>query len=185
MILLIDNYDSFTYNLYQYVGEMNPDIKVVKNDEPLDALLSQKATHVIISPGPGRPRDAGNTIPYINAAFGKLPMLGVCLGHQALCEALGAEVVYAKTLMHGKPSVVSASGLLFKGLPQSFAAARYHSLAVKRDTVPKTLRVCAETSDGEVMAVEAAKERAFGLQFHPESILTEHGKAIIANFLSL
>lgn len=185
MILIIDNYDSFTYNLYQYVGEINPNIEVVKNDEPLEALTARKASHVIISPGPGRPSGAGNIIPYIKATFGKIPILGVCLGHQALCEALGAEIVYAKTLMHGKPSVVRANGVLFKGLPSEFPAARYHSLAVKRTTLPPILKVCAETSDGEVMAVEAKEHRAFGLQFHPESILTESGKTIISNFLSL
>ena len=180
MILLIDNYDSFSYNLYQLIGGVEPDIKVVRNDEcTLEEIAEMKPEAIILSPGPGRPEDAGICIPVIKEFVGKIPILGVCLGHQSICEAFGGTVSYAKELMHGKKK------LMYKGLPDTFAAARYHSLAALKDTLPEELRVTAESEDGEVMAVEHTKYPVFGVQFHPESVMTPDGRAMIENFMEV
>ena len=186
MILLIDNYDSFSYNLYQLIGSVEPDIKVIRNDalgiEEIEALNPQA---IIISPGPGRPEDAGICIELIKALGNKIPMLGVCLGHQAICTAFGAVVTYAKELMHGKQSQTKIDNdcNLFKGLPAVIPVARYHSLAVDESTIPDCLQVTAVTDDGEVMALKHRQYEIYGLQFHPESIMTPDGKTILKNFL--
>lgn len=188
MILLVDNYDSFSYNLYQLVGKINPDIKVIRNDElTVDEILDLKPSHIIISPGPGRPSDAGICEELIKAAAGKMPILGVCLGHQAICESFGATITYAKKLMHGKKSKVKFSGgsPLFAGLEDGAEVARYHSLAASEDGFPDCLVVTARTDDGEIMAVQHKEHPVYGLQFHPESILTQNGETIISNFLKI
>lgn len=189
MILLIDNYDSFSYNVYQLIGSINPDIKVIRNDElSVDEILALSPSHIIISPGPGRPCDAGVCEDIIRAAAGKIPLLGICLGHQAICETFGAEITYAKQLMHGKKSVISFSGdsAIFRGLSGDIEVARYHSLAASKVNFPEEiLKITARTSDGEIMAVEHKKHPVFGLQFHPESILTQNGKKIVENFLKI
>jgi len=188
MILLIDNYDSFSYNLYQYVGMINPDIRVIKNDEmsllEIDAL---KPSHIIISPGPGRPRDAGICEAVIADFKDRTPILGVCLGHQAICEVFGGVVTYAKTLMHGKKSAVHiANGSpIFRGLPPIIEAGRYHSLCVERNSLPDDILIIAEDNEGEVMAVKHRSYDIYGVQFHPESILTRDGNKIIENFLKI
>ena len=188
MILLIDNYDSFSYNLYQLVGSIQPDVKVVRNDEltvpEIGALAPER---IILSPGPGRPEDAGILIEAVKALGDRIPMLGVCLGHQAICAAFGATITYAKRLMHGKQSAVTLDPgcPLFRGLPERVPVARYHSLAADPDTLPDCLRVTARTADGEVMAVQHDLYPIFGVQFHPESILTPDGKTILANFIGL
>lgn len=185
MILLIDNYDSFSYNLYQLVGELDANIKVVRNDavtvEEINALNPQK---IILSPGPGKPEDAGIIIDVVKNLGGKIPILGVCLGHQAICAAFGAKITYAKKLMHGKQSeiVCDTDSLLFKDCPQKFLVGRYHSLAAV--DIPPTLKVTARTVDGEVMAVEHVDKKIFGVQFHPESILTPLGKILLRNFIT-
>lgn len=186
MICIIDNYDSFSYNLYQYVGEKAP-VKVVKNDVPVECVLRMKPQAVILSPGPGRPKDAGICREVVTRLSGVCPILGVCLGHQVICEAFGGKVVYAKTIVHGKAaSVHIANGSrLFRGLPPVIEAARYHSLAAERETLPDELLVIAETDDGEVMGVKHVGHEIYGLQFHPESVLTEGGKIIIENFLKI
>ena len=187
MILLIDNYDSFSYNLYQLVGKINPDIKVIRNDEytcqEIEAMNPEK---IIISPGPGRPSDAGICEEAISYFAGKVPILGVCLGHQAICEAFGGEVSYAKELMHGKKKTIYTVGKspLFEGLGDSFQAARYHSLAAVREKLPDVLRVTAEAEDGEIMAVEHTEYPIFGVQFHPESVMTPQGLQMIENFIN-
>jgi anthranilate synthase component 2 len=188
MILLIDNYDSFSYNLYQMMGALNPDIRVVRNDEiDVAAVGALAPSHVVISPGPGRPENAGMCPEVIRRYAGSIPLLGVCLGHQALCQVFGATVSHAAQLMHGKSSEVAldTTSVLFKGLPAHIRAARYHSLAVVLDTIPASLRVTARTADGEVMAVEHREFLAFGVQFHPESILTPEGIGILENFLAV
>ena len=188
MILLIDNYDSFSYNLYQLIGTVEPDIKVVRNDEcTLEEIVEMKPEAIILSPGPGRPEDAGICIPVIKEFAGKIPILGVCLGHQSICEAFGGTVSYAKELMHGKKKLMYKTGesQLFKGLPDTFAAARYHSLAALKDTLPAELKVTAESEDGEVMAVEHTKYPVFGVQFHPESVMTPDGRVMIENFMEV
>ena len=188
MILLIDNYDSFSYNLYQLVGELEPDIKVVRNDALSVADIRALAPErIIISPGPGRPEDAGNIVEVARALSGSLPILGVCLGHQAICQAFGATITYANRLMHGKQSDAWLDGScpLFAGLPEVVPVARYHSLAADPRTLPDCLKVVAETAEGEVMAVRHAACPTFGLQFHPESILTPHGRQILKNFIDL
>lgn len=187
MILLIDNYDSFSYNLYQLVGELEPDIKVVRNDElSIEDIESLNVSHIIISPGPGRPADAGICEDVIRHFAGKVPILGVCLGHQAICEAFGATITYARELMHGKQSVVKLNRecTLFRDLPEKVKVARYHSLAADPDTMPSELIVTAKTEDGEVMAVSHRDFPIFGVQFHPESILTPEGRMMLKNFLS-
>lgn len=188
MILLIDNYDSFSYNLYQLVGELCPDIKVIRNDEcTVQEIDDMAPTHIIISPGPGRPDQAGICEQVVEYFKDKLPILGVCLGHQAICEAFGATISYAKKLMHGKMSVakLDTGCKLFAGMKPEAEVARYHSLAVVKDTLPDTLQVIASTGDGEVMAVKHTQYDVYGVQFHPESILTPDGKTILGNFLHL
>ncbi|MDR3292657.1 MAG: aminodeoxychorismate/anthranilate synthase component II [Clostridiales bacterium] len=188
MILLIDNYDSFSYNLYQLIGGIDPNISVVRNDKiTLKEIEALSPSHIVISPGPGRPEDAGICPEVIRHFAGKIPIFGVCLGHQAICQVFGATVGYARELMHGKPSEirVDATCPVFRGLPETVRGARYHSLAADKDTIPKCLRVTAVTADGEVMAVMHRDAPVFGVQFHPESILTEHGKVILENFLNL
>ncbi len=188
MILLIDNYDSFSYNLYQLVGAINSDIKVIRNDKlTIPEIEALQPSHIIISPGPGRPKDAGICEEVISYFGGKLPILGVCLGHQAICEVFGAEITYAKELMHGKVSSVHiANGsALFRGLPPIIDAGRYHSLAVSCESLPDELLVIAEDNYGEIMGVKHKDYDMYGVQFHPESILTPQGKSIIKNFLRI
>ena len=185
MIVLIDNYDSFSYNVYQLIGSVAPDIKVVRNDEySVKEIEEMKPEVLILSPGPGRPAEAGICIEAIRYFAGKLPILGICLGHQAICEAFGGTVSYAKELMHGKVSFVRSSegSKIFKGLEQPFKVARYHSLAAVESTLPEELVVTARTEDGEVMAVEHRDYNIVGLQFHPESVLTPDGYTMIKNF---
>ena len=187
MILLIDNYDSFVYNLYQYVGSINPDIKVVRNNEiTTEEIRKLNPEKIILSPGPGKPGDAGICIDVIKFFAGKIPILGVCLGHQAICEAYGATVSYAKTLMHGKQSEINidTNCPIFEGLNKNFIVGRYHSLAAVKESLPKQLTISALSSDDEVMAVYDKEKNVYGVQFHPESVLTPNGYAIIKNFLS-
>ena len=186
MILLIDNYDSFSYNLYQYVGEIEPDIRVIRNDElTTDEIRALKPDRIILSPGPGRPEDAGMIIEAVQKLGAYIPTLGVCLGHQAICTAFGARITYAKELMHGKQSKVSfeKNCPIFRDCPETALVARYHSLAADESTVPDCLNVTAKTDDGEIMAVQHKEYPVFGLQFHPESIMTPDGKAILKNFI--
>lgn len=186
MILLIDNYDSFSYNLYQYLGTLSPDIRVIRNDElTVDEVEALHPSHIILSPGPGRPEDAGIIIETVQRLGGKFPILGVCLGHQAICAAYGARIIHAKTLMHGKQSIVTVSpeSPLFRGLPEQMPVARYHSLAAEESTLPDSLTVTARADDGEIMAVQHKTLPVFGLQFHPESVLTPNGMEMLRNFL--
>ncbi|OUQ28066.1 aminodeoxychorismate/anthranilate synthase component II [Lachnoclostridium sp. An131] len=186
MILLIDNYDSFSYNLYQLAGSLEPDIRVIRNDACTpEEIESMKPEALLLSPGPGRPEHAGVCIPAVRRFAGRIPILGVCLGHQAICEAFGGTVSYAKELMHGKQRLVypEKESRLFRGISSPFPAARYHSLAADPDTLPKELRVTAWSEDGEVMAVEHTAYPVFGVQFHPESVMTPDGKAIMKNFM--
>ncbi len=188
MIVLIDNYDSFSYNLYQLVGELNPDIEVVRNDAlTAEGLEAMHPDAIILSPGPGRPADAGICEEAALKLSGKVPILGVCLGHQAICEAFGGVVGYAKELMHGKSSVakLDATSPIFKGMPDQTQVARYHSLAAEEEALPECLKVISRTDDGEVMAVQHTEFPTFGLQFHPESILTPEGRTILKNFLEI
>jgi anthranilate synthase component 2 len=188
MILLIDNYDSFSYNLCQMVGATRPEIQVIRNDETtVEAIRNLSPECIILSPGPGRPKDAGILVELVKTLGTAVPILGVCLGHQAICEACGATVSYAKTLMHGKPSRISlAVGVsLFAGLPDEIIGARYHSLSVIEETLPASMKVIARAEDGEVMGVAHQDYPIYGLQFHPESILTPEGGQIIRNFLTL
>ena len=188
MIVLIDNYDSFSYNVYQLIGSVEPDIKVIRNDEyTVEEIEAMKPEALILSPGPGKPADAGVCIEAIRYFAGKLPIFGICLGHQAICEAFGGRVSYAKELMHGKKKLMYKAGesQLFKGLPDTFAAARYHSLTALKDTLPAELKVTAESEDGEVMAVEHTKYPVFGVQFHPESVMTPDGRVMIENFMEV
>ena len=186
MILLIDNYDSFSYNLYQLIGMVDPDIKVVRTDTyTVKQITEMQPDAIVLSPGPGRPSEAGICVEAVQKLSGKYPILGVCLGHQAICEAFGATVSYAKELMHGKASriYVDCSSRIFGGMNSEIQAARYHSLAACRDTIPECLKVIAQADDGEIMAVEHVRYPVYGLQFHPESILTPNGIQIIKNFL--
>lgn len=186
MILLIDNYDSFSYNLYQLIGEIDPDIKVIRNDEmTVEEIKELKPDRIILSPGPGRPEDAGIIVEAAYTLGKEIPLLGVCLGHQAICAAFGATITYAKKLMHGKQSEVrfDADCLLFKDCPEKGSVARYHSLAADAATIPDCLKVTALTTDGEVMAVQHREYPIYGVQFHPESIMTPDGKTIIKNFV--
>ncbi len=188
MILLIDNYDSFSYNLYQLVGTLNTDIKVIRNDEmTIDEIKNMKPTHIILSPGPGFPKDAGICIEAAKELGKDIPLLGVCLGHQSICEAFGATVSYAKKLMHGKQSDVEIdTGCpIFTGMKPVIKAARYHSLAAMEDTMPDCLKITARTDDGEIMAVMHRQYPIYGVQFHPESILTPDGTDILRNFLEV
>lgn len=186
MILLIDNYDSFSYNVYQLTASVEPDVKVIRNDElTVEEIEALKPSHVILSPGPGRPADAGVCEDVIRYFAGKIPILGICLGHQAICEVFGATVTYAKELMHGKQSeaFLDRTSVLFQGMEAEITVARYHSLAAAPDTMPEVLRVTARTADGEVMAVEHREYPVYGVQFHPESVLTPDGIRIMENFL--
>lgn len=186
MIVLIDNYDSFSYNLYQLIGALEPDIRVIRNDALTVAEIEAlKPQAIVISPGPGRPADAGRCIEVIQTLGGRIPILGVCLGHQAICEAYGASISYAKKLMHGKQSDVrlDPSCPLFSGLPEVVPVARYHSLAALEATMPDCLKITARTEDGEIMAVAHREFPVYGMQFHPESILTPDGEKMLKNFL--
>ena len=186
MILLIDNYDSFSYNLYQLAGELEPDIRVVRNDEMTAAEIGKLApARIILSPGPGRPEDAGVIIEVVRTLGASIPILGVCLGHQAICAAFGATVTYAKKLMHGKQSDVKLDlGCpLFAGCPETAPVARYHSLAADASTLPAELKITALAADGEVMAVQHRASPIYGVQFHPESILTPDGRTMLKNFI--
>ncbi|MCC8150135.1 MAG: aminodeoxychorismate/anthranilate synthase component II [Lachnospiraceae bacterium] len=214
MILLIDNYDSFTYNLYQFMGiftddimseseknalvdsasgEMRScavfahDIMVVRNDKiTLDEIREMNPERIVLSPGPKSPKEAGICLDVVREFYDKVPMLGICLGHQSIGEALGGTVSYAKKLLHGKQSVIEHSGTgIFAGVPSPLKVARYHSLAVQKEGLPDCLEVLAETEDGEIMAMRHREYPVFGLQFHPESIYTEHGKKILENFLEI
>ncbi|MCC8045561.1 MAG: aminodeoxychorismate/anthranilate synthase component II [Clostridiales bacterium] len=199
MVLLIDNYDSFSYNLYQLIGAIRPDIRVIRNDVcTVEEILAMRPEAIFISPGPGRPEDAGICVEMIRKLSGyqaegisggspvRIPMFGVCLGHQAICQAFGATVTYAKELMHGKKSelLIEPDSVLFQGLQSGMTAARYHSLSVKEDTLPAALRVTARTPDGEVMAVEHQDYPVYGVQFHPESVMTPQGLQVVRNFVN-
>lgn len=186
MILLIDNYDSFSYNLYQLIGEIEPDIKVIRNDEmTVEEIRALHPDRIILSPGPGRPEDAGMIIQAVKALGKEIPILGVCLGHQAICAAFGAAVTYAKKLMHGKQSTVrfDTECPLFGDCPETAPVARYHSLAADADTIPACLKITAATTDGEIMAVQHEAYPIYGVQFHPESIMTPNGKQMLRNFI--
>ena len=186
MILLIDNYDSFSYNLYQLVGEIEPNIKVIRNDEmTVDEIKELNPDRIILSPGPGRPEDAGVIMEVVKTIGKDIPILGVCLGHQAICAAFGATVTYAKKLMHGKQSNVKfdTSCPLFTGCPKVAPVARYHSLAAAANTIPDCLKVTALTDDGEIMEVQHKEYPLYGVQFHPESIMTPDGKQMLENFV--
>lgn len=187
MILLIDNYDSFSYNLFQLIGSIDPDIKVIRNDAcTIEDIRNMKPNSIIISPGPGRPEDAGICVDVVKELGSSFPILGVCLGHQSICKAYGATVSYAKELMHGKQSDTSLDTdcPLFANCPKTVPVGRYHSLAALPETLPDCLKVTAKTTDGEIMAVQHVKYPVFGLQFHPESILTPDGGTMLENFLN-
>lgn len=188
MVVLIDNYDSFSYNLYQLVGSIRPDIAVIRNDRmTVQELAALQPEAIVLSPGPGRPEDAGICMETVRELGSRIPILGVCLGHQAICAAYGAKITYAKQLMHGKTSLITAAGdsKLFAGLNNPIQAARYHSLAAEKESLPDCLKVTAVTKDDEVMAVEHREYPVYGLQFHPESLLTIKGREIIENFFRL
>jgi para-aminobenzoate synthetase component 2 len=187
MILIIDNYDSFTYNLVQYLGELGQDLKVVRNDKiTIAEIEKQKPNKIVISPGPGYPKDAGISLGVIKHFAGKIPILGVCLGEQAMAEAFGGKVVRSKRLMHGKTSEVHHDGkTIFKGLPNPFTATRYHSLIVEKASLPDCFEISAWTDQDEIMGIRHKKYKLEGVQFHPESILTSAGKNLLKNFLSL
>ena len=187
MILVIDNYDSFTYNIVQYLGEMGVEIQVVRNDEiTVEEILRRKPDHILISPGPCSPKEAGVSVDVIKRLAGKIPILGVCLGHQSIGYAFGGDIIRAKKLMHGKTSQITHDGKgVFLGLPNPFRATRYHSLVIKRETLPECLTITAESEDGEIMGVHHKTLSVEGVQFHPESILTEAGKDLLRNFVEL
>ncbi len=188
MILLIDNYDSFSYNLYQLIGSISPDIKVIRNDEmTIDEIKELNPSHIILSPGPGKPKDAGICIKAAKELGKSIPVLGVCLGHQSIYEAFGGTVSYASKLMHGKQSVVTVdtSSTLFNNMNERIKVARYHSLAAIKDTLPDCIKITAWTDDNAIMAIEHTQFPIYGVQFHPESILTPDGKIIIENFLNI
>jgi anthranilate synthase component 2 len=185
MLLMLDNYDSFTYNLVQYLGELGEDVRVFRNDEiTVEEVGKLKPDHIVISPGPCTPNEAGISVPLIHEFAGKIPILGVCLGHQSIGQAFGGRIVHAKQLMHGKTSLVSHNDTgVFKGLPNPFTATRYHSLVIERETCPDCLEITAWTDDGEIMGVRHKTLPVEGVQFHPESILTEYGHELLRNFL--
>jgi para-aminobenzoate synthetase component 2 len=187
MILLIDNYDSFTYNLAQYLGQLGETLDVRRNDRiTLDEIDDLSPERIVISPGPGIPRRAGVTIPVIRRFAGSVPILGVCLGHQAIGEAFGGRVIRAREVMHGKTSPIRHDGkTIFRNLPQNFLATRYHSLIVERKSLPDVLEISAETEDGTIMGLRHRKLKIEGVQFHPESVLTEVGLQLLRNFLAL
>jgi len=185
MLLMIDNYDSFTYNLVQYLGELGEDVLVKRNDEITVSEIEKLAPQrIVISPGPCTPSDAGVSVATIEKFAGKIPLLGVCLGHQSIGQAFGGKIVHAKTLMHGKTSQVSHTNTgIFAGLPSPYRATRYHSLVIERESCPDCLEITAWTDDGEIMGVRHKTLPIEGVQFHPESIMTEHGHALLKNFL--
>jgi anthranilate synthase component 2 len=185
MLLMIDNYDSFTFNLVQYFGELGEDVRVLRNDEiDVAGIAALAPARIVISPGPCTPNEAGVSVPLVEAFAGKIPILGVCLGHQAIGQAFGGRIVHARTLMHGKVSRIHHEGKgVFAGLPSPYDATRYHSLAIERESCPADLEITAWTEDGEIMGVRHRTLAVEGVQFHPESILTEHGHALLRNFL--
>ena len=185
MVLMIDNYDSFTYNIVQYFGELGADVEVVRNDEiTLEEIAARKPDRLVISPGPCSPKEAGISVAAIQHFAGKLPILGVCLGHQAIGAAFGGTIIRAQQLMHGKTSVITTTQQgVFAGLPEQFTVNRYHSLSIERSSCPAELEITAWTDDGEIMGVRHKTLAIEGVQFHPESILTEHGHAMLKNFL--
>lgn len=185
MLLMIDNYDSFTYNLVQYFGELGQDVLVYRNDEiDLATVAKLKPRHIVISPGPCTPNEAGISVPLIHEFAGKIPLLGVCLGHQSIGQAFGGKIIKAKTLMHGKTSLIHHENVgVFRNLPNPYTATRYHSLVIQRETIPDCLEITAWTEDDEIMGVRHKTLPVEGVQFHPESILTEHGHALLDNFL--
>ena len=187
MILVIDNYDSFTYNLVQYLGEMKVELQVHRNDQiSVNRISELKPDRILISPGPCSPREAGLSNEIIRTFGPHLPLLGVCLGHQCIGHTFGAEVIVNYRMMHGKTSPIKHDGkFLFKGMPNPFAATRYHSLVIRRETIPDCLEITAETEEGEIMGVRHKTHPIWGVQFHPESILTESGRTILKNFLEL
>jgi anthranilate synthase component 2 len=185
MLLMIDNYDSFTYNLVQYLGELGADVRVVRNDEMrVDEVEALRPARIVISPGPCTPNEAGISVALVERLAGRVPILGVCLGHQSIGQAFGGRVVRARTVMHGKVSTVRHGGVgVFAGLPETFTATRYHSLVIERASLPDCLVVTAESDDGEIMGVRHRTLPVEGVQFHPEALLTEHGHALLKNFL--
>ena len=185
MILLIDNYDSFTYNLYQYMGIFEKDIKVVRNDKvTIEEIEQLNPDRIVLSPGPKSPKEAGICIDVVKHFYQKKPILGICLGHQSIGAAFGAEIVHAKELMHGKQSLITQDGRgIFEGIPSPVHVARYHSLAADADTIPDSLYVTASTKDGEIMAVQHKEYPIYSVQFHPESIMTPEGRQILRNFI--
>ncbi|WP_394781822.1 aminodeoxychorismate/anthranilate synthase component II [Undibacterium sp.] len=185
MLLMIDNYDSFTYNLVQYFAELGEDVRTYRNDEiTLDEIAALKPDHICISPGPRTPREAGISVPLLQRFAGEIPILGVCLGHQAIADAFGGNVIRAKQVMHGKTSAIAHTGVgVFKDLPSPYTVIRYHSLAIERSSLPACLEVTAWTEDGEIMGVRHKEFNLQGVQFHPESILSEHGHALLKNFV--
>ena len=187
MILILDNYDSFTYNLVQYVGQLNADLKVYRNDIiSIEDIKEMKPERIIISPGPGRPEDAGISIDVVRELGKNIPILGVCLGHQAIGSAFGGRIVRAPHIVHGKTSRITHNGsAIFFRIPNTFEATRYHSLVVERETLPPTLKITAKTEDGLIMALEHKEYPIYGVQFHPESIATKYGMKMIENFLSV
>ena len=187
MILLLDNYDSFTYNLAQYLGQMGQQLEVRRNDQiTLDEIEERKPERIVISPGPCTPAEAGVSVPLIKRFAGKIPILGVCLGHQAIGAAFGGHVIRAKQVMHGKTSPIHHDNkTIFRGLPQDFPATRYHSLIVERDSLPDELEISATTADGTIMGLRHKKVKVEGVQFHPESVLTEAGFRLLENFLTI
>ena len=186
MLLMIDNYDSFTYNLVQYFGELGEDVRTFHNDEiTLEQIAAMKPDRICISPGPCTPHEAGVSVPLLQEFAGKTPILGVCLGHQSIGAAFGGKVIRAKQVMHGKTSQITHTGVgVFKDLPSPYTVIRYHSLAIERESLPDCLEVTAWTDDGEIMGVRHKKFHIEGVQFHPESILSEHGHALLKNFLT-
>ena len=186
MLLMIDNYDSFTYNLVQYFGELGEDVRTFRNDEiTIEAIEQLNPSRICISPGPCTPHEAGISVPVLQHFAGKLPILGVCLGHQSIGAAFGGKVIRAQKVMHGKTSPIKHTGVgVFKNLPSPYTIIRYHSLAIERDSLPDCLEVTAWTDDGEIMGVRHTHFPIEGVQFHPESILSEHGHALLKNFLN-
>jgi len=187
LILIIDNYDSFTYNLYQFVGELNPDVKVFRNDKiTVEEIKKLQVSHIIISPGPGYPKDAGISKDVIRMFGQKIPVLGVCLGHQAIAEVFGSKIVEASKMVHGKTSIIKHNGReLFNGVTNPLEVMRYHSLIVEDSSISEVLEVTARAEEDEVMGIKHKEYPIYGVQFHPESIMTDHGKEIIKNFLML
>jgi anthranilate synthase component 2 len=186
MLLMIDNYDSFTYNLVQYLGELGQEVLVYRNDEiDLAKVAALNPDHIVISPGPCTPNEAGISVPLIKQFAGKVPLLGVCLGHQSIGQAFGGNIIHAKQLMHGKTSLIYHNDVgVFKGLPNPYTATRYHSLVIEKETLPDCLEITAWTDDGEIMGVRHKTLAVEGVQFHPESILTEYGHELLNNFLT-